>query len=60
MSIYNFWGVELFKTNNVNFRWDGTWKGTVLPSGAYVYRIKYGCAGTNKHKLYTGHIEIFR
>ena len=60
MSIYNLWGVELFKTNDVHFQWDGTWKGTVLPSGIYVYRCKYSCANNSKSELMTGYIEIFR
>jgi len=60
MSIYNLWGVELFKTNDVHFQWDGTWEGTVLPSGIYVYRCKYSCANNSKSELMTGYIEIFR
>lgn len=59
ISIYNLWGVEIFNSSDPYFTWNGTWKGTPVPSGAYVYRIYYTCSGTSQKQLLTGHLEVF-
>lgn len=38
--IYDRYGNEVFKTTDINTGWDGTYKGTKLPNGAYTYLIK--------------------
>jgi large repetitive protein len=42
--IYNRWGEMVYQSNDLNFRWDGTYKGNksqLLPAGTYTYVIKY-------------------
>ena len=37
--IFNRWGEELFKFNDVNSKWDGKYKGKEVSSGTYFYII---------------------
>ena len=37
--IFNRWGEICFTSNDVNFRWDGTYKGKPVPKGIYGYII---------------------
>jgi gliding motility-associated-like protein len=41
IKIYSNWGELLFQTNDPNFKWDGTYKGELLPLGVYFYVVKY-------------------
>ncbi len=44
MLIYNRWGQKIFETNNFVEGWDGTHKGSDIPSGMYTYFITYRTA----------------
>lgn len=37
MEVYNRWGEVIFSTQNAQIQWNGTLKGTTLPSGKYSY-----------------------
>jgi len=37
LSVFNQWGVEVYKNNDYKSDWDGTYKGTLLPDGTYFY-----------------------
>jgi gliding motility-associated-like protein len=37
--IFNRWGEIFFSSNDVNFRWDGTYKGSPAQQGIYGYII---------------------
>ena len=39
LSVYDRWGNKIFETNNITQGWDGTYKGSPAPAGAYVYVI---------------------
>lgn len=39
MLVYNRWGQLIFETTNVENRWDGTFEGTKVPEGSYVYKV---------------------
>ena len=39
--IYNRWGQLLFKSNDPNVGWDGTFNGNKLEGGVYVYAVGY-------------------
>lgn len=36
--IFNRWGLELWRSHDINDFWDGTHNGEPMPQGAYVYR----------------------
>ncbi len=37
--ILNRWGEIIYRSNDVNFKWDGTYLGDPVPGGVYVYKI---------------------
>jgi gliding motility-associated-like protein len=39
--IYNRWGTLLFYSDDINFRWDGTFNGEVQPAAQYSYVVRY-------------------
>ena len=39
--IFDRWGNELFYSTELNVGWDGTFNGTAMPVGVYVYRLLY-------------------
>ena len=38
--IYNRWGQVVFQSNNPDYGWDGTFKGTVQPMDVYAYTLE--------------------
>ena len=48
MLVYNRWGEELFHTTDPSEGWDGTYGGSIVPTGAYYYLIK--AEGTEGYK----------
>ncbi|MBK7524242.1 MAG: gliding motility-associated C-terminal domain-containing protein [Saprospiraceae bacterium] len=57
--IYNRWGQEVFKTNDPNKGWDGTFNGELLSPDAFAYFIKAKCInGTVYQKA--GNVSLMR
>jgi gliding motility-associated-like protein len=42
MIIYNRWGQKVFETNDIQQGWDGTFNGSVVEGGVYVYTLYLG------------------
>ncbi len=61
MSIYNRWGIEVFRSKDPNFVWDGKDQSTgeYLLSGTYVYIVKANGSGKRNY-LNKGTIAILR
>ncbi|PWV54217.1 PKD domain-containing protein [Chitinophaga sp. S165] len=38
--VWNRWGQEVFRTQSLSGTWDGTFKGTPMPAGTYVWMIQ--------------------
>lgn len=38
--IYNRWGNQIYKSTNMNFTWNGTWKNQPQPNDTYVYYLE--------------------
>ncbi len=55
VSVYNRWGTEVFKTENYQNDWGGTWNNTLLPAGTYFYRIIL-----SNGDAYTGYLQLSR
>ena len=47
-AVYNRYGQLLFKTTNMNDKWDGTFKGLPQASGTYVWMLQYVHADTGE------------
>lgn len=41
LTIYNRWGQEMYKTNDVEKSWDGTKDGEKVPDGVYYYIVRF-------------------
>jgi gliding motility-associated-like protein len=39
--IHNRWGEPIYKSNDINFRWNGRLNGTILPPGTYAYVMRF-------------------
>lgn len=61
MSIYNRWGIEVFRSKDPNFVWDGKDQSTgeYLLNGTYVYIVKANGSGKRNY-LNKGTIAILR
>ena len=61
ISIYNLWGEQVYTSNNLNDRWDGMWKGKLVPGGAYVWYavLKTPCLPDEK-RYQSGTLTIMR
>ncbi|MFI5222345.1 MAG: PKD domain-containing protein, partial [Bacteroidia bacterium] len=57
--IFNRWGAILFKSNDTNFKWDGTFKGAPAQADVYGYLV----TGTGYHGKYfslAGNVTLMR
>ena len=59
ITIYNRWGQLIFSSDKLNFEWDGTHDGELVPDGTYTYKVKY-TARSGYYETLTGHINVLR
>ena len=60
VEIYNRWGQMVFKSNNMDEQWDGKFKGKIMPSGSYVYKVKSKDYGSGQDFLKSGTVALIR
>lgn len=58
-SIYDRWGVQVFKTTDVTKSWDGNINGKPAPFGVYVWEADGFCSG-GKHFKRSGNVTLLR
>ena len=59
MSIYDRWGELLFYTQNMSNSWDGTYKGKLVKTETYIWKIKYTeVLGTGENRV--GKVTLLR
>lgn len=57
--IYSRWGLKLFESDMVQFKWDGTYEGVPVPEGVYVYVIE--AVGENEREFFrNGTVTLVR
>lgn len=57
--VFNRWGNELFHTTDPSEGWDGTYNGSIVPTGAYYYVVK--ATGTDgEHYRKRGALNVLR
>ncbi|SFH48037.1 Ig-like domain-containing protein [Pedobacter insulae] len=59
MRVYNQWGQFVFESNSLNTGWDGTFKGSMQPTGVYVYYIDVTFTN-GQTKMIKGTITLLR
>jgi gliding motility-associated-like protein len=57
--IYDRWGELLFETHNSEVGWDGTYQGSIVQNGVYVWKIDVR-THNNLRKEYVGHVTLLR
>ena len=57
--IYNRWGEVVFRSDKVEFNWDGTYKGLPCQDGTYTYKIAYVTRSNIEETIY-GHVNLLR
>lgn len=57
--IFNRWGERIFEAYDPFFEWDGTYNGTLVQDGTYIWKIKYVTKGNIEGKL-VGHITLMK
>jgi gliding motility-associated-like protein len=59
MQIHNRWGELLFESNDLDFHWDGTFKGKQVEAGVYTYKF-YILDLNNRDHEYSGVVHLVR
>lgn len=59
--IYNRWGQRVFRTNNINQGWDGTFNGEEVGIGTYFYFVRYNeLVNDRKQLVIKGDVNVIR
>lgn len=56
--IFDRWGTTMKFAEDVDFSWDGTYKGKVAPIGVYIYEIRWKELGDTESQRKIGHVTI--
>jgi len=59
LEIYNRWGELIFRTEDVNYGWDGYFRGKLVNTGVYVYKVWATCSNGNRIKK-AGDVTVYR
>lgn len=59
IQIYDRWGEKIFESDQVDFAWDGTYKGKVLDMAVFVYQIRATMVDNTKI-MHKGNISLLR
>jgi gliding motility-associated-like protein len=57
ITIFNRWGEVIFESNDINKGWDGKKNGRLVPTGVYIYKIKY-IDSDMKKKIQYGKVSV--
>lgn len=59
MDIYDRWGEHIFSSSDMDFKWDGSYKGKQVESGMYIYKFAI-IDKENEYHEYTGEVFLMR
>jgi gliding motility-associated-like protein len=57
-TIFDRWGEIIYQTNDIYSSWDGIYKGVVVPTGTYVWKIRFTEHETDKSYVEFGHVNV--
>jgi gliding motility-associated-like protein len=58
--IFDRWGEKVFESNDMNFKWDGVYKGELMQPGVYVYLLRIVYTNNHTDKLHKGSLTLIR
>jgi gliding motility-associated-like protein len=61
LQIRNRWGEVIFESNDAKVGWDGTYNGTIMQDGNYLYELNYvSCEKPQLTQVLRGHLNLLR
>lgn len=63
IQILNRWGEMVYKSEDKNFKWDGTYNGNQCADGTYYWIINYNCSkfsGNQSQRILKGNLTLLR
>ena len=60
VKIFNRIGEKVYESNDIDFKWDGTYKGVLQQPGVYVYTINTVFIDGERKEIYKGGITLIR
>lgn len=60
ITIVDKWGEVVYESNDVNFEWDGTFRGKLLPTDVYGFYLEIKCEGEETTIIKQGNITLLR
>lgn len=60
LMIFDKWGTIIFKTEDPNDSWDGTYNNRELKTDVYIYMIKFKSKNTTEEEKIRGHVSLIR
>lgn len=58
--VFNRWGEKVYESRDMNFKWDGTYKGVIQNPAVFVYTIKLVFLDNYVPELYKGSVTLMR
>ncbi len=59
VALFNRWGEKVYESENMNFKWDGSFKSGIVP-GVYIYTVKVVYLDNYTDKMYKGSVTLLR
>lgn len=56
--VFNRWGELIWKSNDLNESWNGTYKGVRVKEGTYVWTLKAKQRHTSENMQWNGHVNV--
>ncbi|MFN8310591.1 MAG: gliding motility-associated C-terminal domain-containing protein, partial [Chitinophagales bacterium] len=60
VTVFNRWGEKMFESNDINFKWDGTFKGVPQEPNVYVYQVKVTFTDGYTERTLKGSVTLLR
>ena len=60
VSVFNRWGEAVFKSNDIDFAWDGTYKGALLEPASYVWQLNVTFIDGHSPLVQTGSLTLLK
>ena len=59
VTIFNRWGQLVFTSQDLNFKWDGTFNGEVVIDGTYTYKVSF-TTNSRRNRTLVGHVNVLK
>jgi gliding motility-associated-like protein len=60
MWIFNRWGQLIFTSDQINYGWDGTYRGADSQIDTYVWKVRFKETSGREGEILYGHVNLVR